>query len=170
MKNVLLKLSSMKRILPMVIIAALFLTACNSNTRTRTEAAMAVDTTGLAEFQAMKQQQAFMEQMAAYQMAQGNAVASNSNNTARRTSVNRSSASSNRTVYNSESSSAAKATQKKGWSKAAKGAVIGGVAGGVAGAVINKRNRAVGGVVGAVIGAGGGYAIGRGMDKRDGRY
>ena len=51
-----------------------------------------------------------------------------------------------------------------------KGAVIGGVAGGVAGAVIHKRNRALGGVVGAVVGAGGGYAIGRGMDKRDGRY
>ncbi|MGZ5286936.1 MAG: glycine zipper 2TM domain-containing protein [Flavisolibacter sp.] len=160
----------MKKMIPMVIIAALFLTACTSNTRTRAEAAMDVDTSGLAEFQAFKQQQAIMDQMAAYQMAQGNATANQSSGTARKTPASRSSGSSNRTVYNSESSSAAKATQKKGWSKAAKGAVIGGVAGGVAGAVIHKRNRAVGGVVGAVVGAGGGYAIGRGMDKKDGRY
>ena len=67
----------------------------------------------------------------------------------------------------SETQNAAKA--KKGWSKAAKGAVIGGAGGAVAGAVINKRNRAAGAVIGGVIGAGGGYVIGRSMDKKDGR-
>jgi hypothetical protein len=36
--------------------------------------------------------------------------------------------------------------------------------------VINKKNRAVGAVIGGVIGGGGGYVIGRGMDKKDGRY
>jgi hypothetical protein len=70
-------------------------------------------------------------------------------------------------VMTSESQNAAKA--KKGWSKAAKGAVIGGAGGAVLGAVINKRNRAAGAVIGGVIGAGGGYVIGRNMDKKDGR-
>jgi len=36
--------------------------------------------------------------------------------------------------------------------------------------VINKKNRAVGAVIGGVIGGGGGYVLGRGMDKKDGRY
>jgi hypothetical protein len=35
--------------------------------------------------------------------------------------------------------------------------------------VLNKNNRAVGAVIGGVIGAGGGYVIGRQMDKKDGR-
>lgn len=60
--------------------------------------------------------------------------------------------------------------QKKGWSKAAKGAVIGGVTGAAAGAIINKKNRGVGAVIGGVVGAGVGYGIGRSKDKKDGRY
>lgn len=73
-------------------------------------------------------------------------------------------------VMRSESQNAAKTTAKKGWSKAAKGAVIGGVVGAGAGAIINKRNRGAGAVIGGVLGAGGGYVIGRQMDKKDGRY
>ncbi len=61
------------------------------------------------------------------------------------------------------------ATRKKGWSKAAKGTAIGAGTGAVLGAVINKRNRAAGAVIGGVIGGGGGYVIGRKMDKKDGR-
>jgi len=68
----------------------------------------------------------------------------------------------------SETQSPAKA--KKGWSKAAKGTAIGAGAGAVLGAVINKKNRVAGAVIGGVIGGGGGYVIGRGMDKKDGRY
>lgn len=68
-----------------------------------------------------------------------------------------------------ESGEIAKAPQKKGISKAAKGAVIGGAGGAIAGAVINKNNRVVGAVIGGVVGAGGGYVIGRKMDKKDGR-
>lgn len=64
----------------------------------------------------------------------------------------------------------AKAEEKKGWSKTAKGAVIGGVTGAAAGAILNKKNRAVGAVIGGVIGAGGGAVIGRQMDKKDGRF
>jgi hypothetical protein len=64
---------------------------------------------------------------------------------------------------------AAPAKKKKGWSKAAKGAVIGGASGAVIGAVVNKRNRGAGAVVGGVVGAGVGYGIGRSKDKKDGR-
>jgi len=72
----------------------------------------------------------------------------------------------------SETQNAAKTTtvKKKGWSKAAKGTAIGAGAGAVLGAVINKKNRVAGAVIGGVIGGGGGYVIGRGMDKKDGRY
>jgi len=60
--------------------------------------------------------------------------------------------------------------QKKGWSKAAKGAVIGAAGGAAAGAIINKRNRAIGAAIGGVLGAGVGFGIGRHIDKKDGRY
>ena len=69
--------------------------------------------------------------------------------------------------YTSTSTNPAK-VQKKGWSKAAKGAVIGGGAGAVAGAVISKKP-VKGAVIGGVIGAGAGYIIGRSKDKKDGR-
>lgn len=58
--------------------------------------------------------------------------------------------------------------QKKGWSKAAKGAVIGGASGAVVGAAVSKK-RGKGAVIGGVIGAGSGYIIGRSKDKKDGR-
>lgn len=58
---------------------------------------------------------------------------------------------------------------KKGWSKAAKGAVIGAGTGAAAGAILVKKNRALGAIIGGVVGGGAGYGIGRGMDKKDGR-
>lgn len=61
------------------------------------------------------------------------------------------------------------ATKKKGWSKAAKGAVIGAGAGAIAGAVISKK-KGLGAVIGGVVGGAGGYIIGRNKDKKDGRY
>ncbi len=57
--------------------------------------------------------------------------------------------------------------KKKGWSDAAKGAVIGGVGGAIAGAVINGKNRGKGAVIGGVIGAAGGYVLGRKKDKKN---
>lgn len=59
-------------------------------------------------------------------------------------------------------------TEKKGWSKAAQGAVIGGATGAVGGAIISK-NKGAGAAVGAAVGAAGGYIIGREQDKKDGR-
>jgi hypothetical protein len=61
------------------------------------------------------------------------------------------------------------AEKKKGWSKAAKGAVIGGAAGAIGGAIISKK-KGLGAVIGGVIGAAGGYAIGKKLDKKDNRY
>jgi hypothetical protein len=59
-------------------------------------------------------------------------------------------------------------TQKKGWSKAAKGAVIGGAGGAIVGAAVsNKKGK--GAIIGGVVGAGTGYIIGRSEDKKDGR-
>jgi Glycine zipper len=72
-------------------------------------------------------------------------------------------------VYRNAATTSTATTQKKGWSKAAKGAVIGGAGGAVVGAVVNKRDRAAGAVVGGVIGAGVGYGVGRAEDRKDGR-
>ncbi|RBQ03208.1 YMGG-like glycine zipper-containing protein [Pedobacter miscanthi] len=58
--------------------------------------------------------------------------------------------------------------KKKGWSDAAKGAVIGGVGGAVGGALIDKK-KGRGAIIGGLVGAGGGYLIGRGEDRKSGR-
>ena len=58
--------------------------------------------------------------------------------------------------------------QKKGWSKAAKGAAIGAGAGAVTGVIVDKKDGR-GAVVGGLVGAGAGYVIGRSQDKKDGR-
>lgn len=60
------------------------------------------------------------------------------------------------------------AGEKKGISKAAKGAIIGGVGGAVVGAVVSKK-KGTGAVIGGAAGAAGGYIIGRKQDKKDGR-
>ncbi|MEJ7778455.1 MAG: YMGG-like glycine zipper-containing protein [Daejeonella sp.] len=62
----------------------------------------------------------------------------------------------------------AAAPQKKGWSSAAKGAVIGGVVGAGTGVIVDKKDGR-GAVIGGVVGAGTGYVIGRSRDKRTGR-
>ena len=69
-------------------------------------------------------------------------------------------------VYTKTPVEPAEPAKKKGWSKAAKGAVIGAAAG----AIIVKNNRALGAAIGGVLGGGAGYGIGRSMDKKDGRY
>lgn len=58
--------------------------------------------------------------------------------------------------------------KKKGWSKAAKGAVIGAGVGAVTGAIVSKK-KGKGAAIGAIIGAGAGYVIGRDQDKKSGR-
>lgn len=179
----------MKKLL-LVMSAAVVLVACNSNPNTavaETKAASA-DTAGLAAFNAARQEQALAQQIALAVASAPKAVAPQVRTVTRYVPVRSASKSSSSTgrstanaassnnlpavtapeVINSESANAAK--EKKGISKAAKGAIIGGVAGAVGGAVINKKNRVLGAVIGGVAGAAGGAVIGRGMDKKDGRY
>jgi hypothetical protein len=151
-KNSVMKQVLLKQVVLLIAIAAVVSVAVvgltkNSNSKK-------VDATELAQFQAWKQ-------------SNENAVVPKQvtkSSTAKRT-VNYQSP-----KMVSESQNSAKTTTKKGWSKAAKGTAIGAGTGAVLGAVINKKNRAVGAVIGGVIGGGGGYVIGRGMDKKDGRY
>lgn len=155
----------MKRIIP-VFALAVSMAACNTTPdvkSTQTTNTVQADTAGLAQFQAWKAQ---------------NELTNTSENTAREpetktivkyypvSSARRSSSSSSGTRT---STSSGTASRKKGWSSAAKGAVIGGVAGAAGGAILHKKNRAVGGVVGGVLGAGVGYGIGRSIDKKNGR-
>jgi hypothetical protein len=167
MKKQLPKLYIMKRIMIPVFAIAVAMTACNTtpdNATTQKAIQPAVDTTGLAQFQAWKaqnelvstQQNAAMAQPQTREVVKYYPVSS-----ARRSSSSSS---------GSTASTGTTTTRKKGWSSAAKGAVIGGVAGAAGGAVINKKNRAAGAVIGGVVGAAGGYGIGRSIDKKNGRY
>lgn len=60
------------------------------------------------------------------------------------------------------------AAKKKGWSQAAKGAVIGAGAGALGGILIDKKDGR-GAIIGGVVGAGTGYVIGRAQDRKSGR-
>ena len=154
----------MKQVLLLIAIAAVVSVAVvgitkNSNTKK-------VDAMELAQFQAWKDVQltnALKEnEVASKQSTKSTAAKS----TAAKRTV---SYQSPKMVSQSQNSAKTTTTEKKGWSKAAKGTAIGAGAGAVLGAVIHKKNRAVGAAIGGVIGGGGGYVIGRSMDKKDGR-
>lgn len=161
----------MKRIFTIcsfITLAAVLLIACNKNpgTTAETKGLSYEDTVGLAQFQDWKfQNERVNPNQYQYASQPVAAAPARRTSTARRTTSNSGSGS-----MSSGSNNYAKTTQKKGWSKAAKGAAIGGAGGAVAGAVINKKNRVAGGVIGGVAGAAIGYIIGRGQDKKDGRY
>ncbi|MGZ5191465.1 MAG: glycine zipper domain-containing protein [Flavisolibacter sp.] len=171
----------MKKFLPFLSIA-LFAVACNSapeRTLSQSGQQTQSDTSGLSAFNEWKAQEAYLQMQEAektvlytpvQKQAQTKAVKSSSSRSSSGSANRPADNSNDKIVLDNESADEAKAKEKKGWSKAAKGAVIGGVAGAAGGAAIHKKNRVVGAVVGAVIGAGGGYAVGRGMDKKDGRY
>jgi hypothetical protein len=169
----------MKQMLPFLSVVVLA-TACNSNPKTGAEitkavpATITVDTTGLAQFQAWKAQHElapaneYKMQTAAVAPIQKTArMSAPVRRTVRTQPVNTQSESG---TMSSESNNTAKAAEKRGWSKAAKGAAIGAGTGAVLGAVITKKNRVAGGVIGGVAGGAVGYGIGRHMDKRDGRF
>jgi len=131
------------------IVAALLLAVgCKNGTSTNGTAVL-MDSTGFAEFQAWKAAQ------------QEPAVVPAKHTTARNQQV---------TMSSGSSHEAKVVTKKKGWSKAAKYAVIGGTGGAVLGAVINKKSPVKGAVIGAVVLGGGGYIFGRSKDKQEGRY
>lgn len=163
----------MKRILSILSIAAvitLVMTACNRNSSADTNSLSYADTVGLAQFQAWKFQNERLDPNQYYMNAVQNTPAAAPRRTTTTTTRTSTSSSSGSGSMSSGSQNYAKTTEKKGWSKAAKGAAIGGGAGAVAGAVLLKKNRVAGGVVGGVVGAGIGYLIGRSKDKKDGRY
>ena len=144
----------------LIVTAAVLMVACNRQPQTAGQTVIFADTTGLAEFQQWKAMNERLDPNMYYNQP---AVAPQ-RTVARQTSNRRSS---NTGSMNTTTTNTAK---KKGWSKAAKGAVIGGASGAVLGAVIHKKNRVLGGVIGGVIGGGVGYGIGRSQDKKDGRY
>jgi hypothetical protein len=141
-----------------IVTAAVLMVACNRQPQTAGQTVIFADTTGLAEFQQWK---AMNERLDPNQYYMQPAPAQQ-RSVARQTTTRRSSG--------SMGSTSTQTAKKKGWSKAAKGAVIGGASGAVLGAVIHKRNRVVGGVIGGILGGGIGYGIGRSQDKKDGRY
>src|SRR5215203_1528850 len=172
MKQKLPKLNTMKRIMIPVFAIAVSMTACNTTPDTSTTQKAiqpTVDTAGLAQFQAWKAQNELVNTQENTAMQPTREVvkyypvssARKSSGTSRSSGVSSSSSGSSGTASTS--------TKKKGWSSAAKGAVIGGVAGAAGGAVINKKNRAAGAVIGGVVGAAGGYGIGRTIDKKNER-
>jgi hypothetical protein len=164
-----LKIYIMKKffsIITIMIIAALVFTSCKNNTAT--QAVTTQDTIGLSAFRDWKVQQ-YQEAMNAQAVVPVKTVATKkaATRSTRTAKTNYSNGS-----MNSSSTHTAQTTTpatKRGWSKAAKGAVIGGAGGAVLGAVINKRNRVAGGIIGGVLGGGIGYGIGRSQDKKDGR-
>jgi hypothetical protein len=66
----------------------------------------------------------------------------------------------------STSSNAAKSTEKKGLSHAARGAIVGAATGAATGAIVNKEHRGTGAAVGAAIGVASGFLIGKAVDKK----
>jgi hypothetical protein len=159
----------MKQLLSVLALAAV-MTACNSNQESigKEQTTPAVDTTGLAQFQALKAQAA----LKAYEdsikkIEEAKAAKERTASTTKRKPASKPSGYRSESIAY-ESADAAK-EEKKGWSKKAKGAVIGAGTGAAAGAVIHKKDRVVGGVVGGVVGAAAGYGIGRHKDKKDGR-
>jgi hypothetical protein len=186
-----LKSINMKKLLPLLAITIL-MAACNTMPEQKNDAAQTApqsitqsDTTGIAAFNAWKAQNE-LANVNAMQQSQQTAVPektrtivkyipvkSTQSKPVSHTSMGQTNSGSSTDNGNgsmsNESSQTAKVEKKKGWSQAAKGAVIGGIAGAAGGAILNKKNRVVGAVIGGVIGAAGGYGIGNGMDKKDGR-
>jgi len=167
MKNnlIILKNSVMKQPLLFIVIAiaavvsVAAIVGISSNTKMKK-----VDATELAQFEAWKE----TKTLEALETEKASYVAPKT--TTRSTSAKRTVNYQSPKMVSESQNAAKTTTTKKGWSKAAKATAIGAGAGAVLGAVINKKNRAVGAVIGGVIGGGGGYVIGRGMDKKDGRY
>lgn len=154
----------MKRIIPAIAIAASTMVACNTSPKVdsaQQKAVPTVDTAGYAQFQAWKAQ----NELSNTSTYNANAPQQHPQT---RTVVKHYPAKSSSGSGSAASTSSGTA-RKKGWSSAAKGAVIGGVTGAAGGAVINKKNRAAGAVIGGVIGAAGGYGVGRSIDKKNGR-
>lgn len=161
----------MKRIFMIAAVFSVF-TACKSKTDVQTtKDIVTIDTTQLYRnsFTTDTAQQSFVNRNAAVVPAPAprNTTPLSPARTSRSNTAHRSSGSSSNNASTSSTASTQTA-KKKGWSSAAKGAVIGGVGGAVVGAVVSK-NKVAGAVIGGAVGAAGGYIIGRKKDKKTGR-
>lgn len=143
----------MKRMLFIFAIAATF-TACSNNSETKEEVLRQVkDSIQLDSFHRAEAKKLEDSEQKAQLASERNT----SNSSSQRTYVKGVS----ETYTNSQ-------PEKKGWSKAAKGAAIGAGVGAVTGVIVDKKD-ARGAIIGGVAGAGAGYVIGRSKDKQDGR-
>lgn len=165
-------------ILPVLFISAILISACNNKPPADPNAGKVmtyVDTAGLADFQKWKTLNELKDPKVYYKQGAEASTSQPVRKTTKSNSSNPSSGSVQKTsnsdggTLNSVSEYPAKTTEKKGWSRKAKGAVIGGGGGAILGAVINKKNRVVGGAIGGALGAGIGYVIGNELDKKRGR-
>jgi hypothetical protein len=162
MKRMIPNLNVMKRIIPILAFITV-MASCNSKPEATVNGAAVQapqqpastltpeDSLVLTQFRAWKAQNELSDAQAFLNGDQNNANANNQSNTATRsssgTAARRSTASRSTGSRTASSSGTGTTARKKGWSSAAKGAVIGGVAGAAGGAVINKRNRAAGAVI-----------------------
>ncbi|SKB37096.1 YMGG-like glycine zipper-containing protein [Daejeonella lutea] len=160
----------MKRILLGLTFAAI-VAGCNNNAKEVASANAVRDSIRIAHEKARLDSFERAEEAEKAAVVAAAAVAKERAST--RTSRTRSySGSSNRASYISSNPDVVYTTpqpaQKKGWSSAAKGAVIGGVAGAATGILVDKKDGR-GAAIGGVVGAGTGYVIGRSKDRRTGR-
>jgi hypothetical protein len=160
----------MKKIIHCLMVASIFV-ACNNKTDLDSKKdVILTDTTGMYKSNMFTDTGTVIQATALTSGNPNTAVANRRATNANRATTTRTS--SNRNVSGNTASTSSgtgqTTTQKKGWSKAAKGAVIGGAAGAVTGAVISKK-KGKGAIIGGVVGAAGGYILGRSKDKKDGR-
>ncbi len=152
----------MKKTIAVIALAAVF-AACNNNSKmsseTKVDSVKIIrDSLKLDSFQradAEKKAALEAEEAAKTERAALAASSRSNNNTQVR-------------GYSEEGYNAPQATQRKGMSSAAKGAIIGAGAGAVTGILVDKKNGR-GAVIGGVVGAGTGYTIGRAKDRKTGR-
>jgi len=171
-KRFALRKKNMKRILLGFAIAAI-VAGCNNNAKEAASANAVRDSIRIADEKAKLdsfQNAEIAEKAAAVAVAKERASAKSTTRSTSSRSTTKSS--SNRAGYISDNGNVVYTTpqeaKRRGWSAAAKGAVIGGVVGAGTGILVDKKDGR-GAVIGGVVGAGTGYVIGRSKDKRTGR-
>ncbi|WP_256012064.1 YMGG-like glycine zipper-containing protein [Desertivirga xinjiangensis] len=158
----------MKRIMIAFAVASIF-AACNNNTKTNSQEVSARDSVKMLQY-SMKAMRDSLKIDSLQRVAE-NAKLQQQQAAAQRVAY---SAAPKRQTYVKGVSESYYYTptpvqqKKKGWSSAAKGAVIGAGAGAVTGVLVDKKDGR-GAVIGGLLGAGTGYVIGRSKDKKTGR-
>lgn len=165
----------MKKLLPilsLLFVIAILFSACSNKSAADPNSGKVltyVDTVGLADFQKWKAGNELKDPIVYNNQRNEVATSQPAKKVTKSYSSPKQVSASDGGSLNSVSQYPAKTTEKKGWSRKAKGAVIGGGGGAVLGAVINKKNRVVGGAIGGALGAGIGYVIGNELDRKHGR-